>query len=125
MAPTPDLLVRRLSKADDRSKFRCGDPDLDRFFHRYAGQNQFRHHIAICVSLRAGAARAFRVPGRGSRFGHDTLSPLGGSESLGQLLKDAVGQPLGLEACITASRMRRSSKGLSTIFGQFSVSGLR
>jgi GNAT superfamily N-acetyltransferase len=37
--------VRRLSPEDDRSSFRSGNPDLDRFFARYAGQNQFRHHI--------------------------------------------------------------------------------
>lgn len=39
--------VRALRPDDDRSKFRSGQPDLDRFFHRYAGQNQFRHHIGI------------------------------------------------------------------------------
>lgn len=39
------LSVRRLLEGDDRSKFKCGNPDLDRFFLRYAGQNQFRHHI--------------------------------------------------------------------------------
>jgi GNAT superfamily N-acetyltransferase len=37
--------VRRLRASDDRSGFRTGDPDLDRFLHRYAGHNQFRHHI--------------------------------------------------------------------------------
>lgn len=37
--------VRRLRASDDRSKFRCGQVDLDRFFVRYAGQNQFRHHV--------------------------------------------------------------------------------
>ncbi len=37
--------VRRLRSSDDRSKFRCGQVDLDRFFIRYAGQNQFRHHV--------------------------------------------------------------------------------
>ena len=39
------FVVRRLEPADDRSTFRSGNPDLDRFFSRYAGQNQFRHHI--------------------------------------------------------------------------------
>ena len=33
--------------ADDRSQFRSGDPDLDRFFHKFAGQNQFRHHVGV------------------------------------------------------------------------------
>jgi GNAT superfamily N-acetyltransferase len=37
--------VRRLEPDDDRGSFRSGNLDLDRFFLRYAGQNQFRHHI--------------------------------------------------------------------------------
>lgn len=39
--------VRLLRPSDDRTRFQSGDPDLDRFFIRYAGQNQFRHHIGI------------------------------------------------------------------------------
>jgi GNAT superfamily N-acetyltransferase len=39
------LEVRRLELHDDRTGFRSGNVDLDRFFVRYAGQNQFRHHI--------------------------------------------------------------------------------
>lgn len=37
--------IRLLRPEDDRSRFRSGNVDLDRFFARYAGQNQFRHHI--------------------------------------------------------------------------------
>ena len=37
--------IRPLRESDDRSVFRSGDADLDRFLHKYAGQNQFRHHI--------------------------------------------------------------------------------
>ena len=37
--------VRRLTPEDDRTSFRSGNVELDRFFQRYAGQNQFRHHI--------------------------------------------------------------------------------
>ena len=37
--------IRALAKADDRSAFRSGDPDLDAFFQKYAGQNQFKHHV--------------------------------------------------------------------------------
>lgn len=40
-----EIRVRRLESRDDRSGFRSGNIDLDRFFQRYAGQNQFRHHI--------------------------------------------------------------------------------
>ncbi len=39
------LTVRRLDAEDDRSHFKSGNVELDRFFLRYAGQNQFRHHI--------------------------------------------------------------------------------
>lgn len=34
-----------LRSGDDRSAFRSGDIELDRFFQRYAGQNQYRHYI--------------------------------------------------------------------------------
>lgn len=37
--------VRPLRAGDDRTAFRSGDPDLDRFLAKYAAQNQFRHHI--------------------------------------------------------------------------------
>jgi GNAT superfamily N-acetyltransferase len=40
-----EVRVRRLESRDDRSEFRSGNIDLDRFFQRYAGQNQFRHHV--------------------------------------------------------------------------------
>lgn len=39
--------IRRLREQDDRSQFGSGDDDLDRFFHRFAGQNQFRHHVGV------------------------------------------------------------------------------
>ena len=37
--------VRLLRESDDRTRFRSGHDDLDRFFIRFAGQNQFRLHI--------------------------------------------------------------------------------
>ena len=39
--------IRALREDDDRSVFRSGDPDLDRFFQWFAGQNQFRHHLGV------------------------------------------------------------------------------
>ena len=39
------ITVRQLQAEDDRSEFRSGNIELDRFFQRYAGQNQFKHHI--------------------------------------------------------------------------------
>jgi GNAT superfamily N-acetyltransferase len=42
-----DIEIRSLQPGDDRSRFGSGDVDLDRFFHRFAGQNQFRHHTGV------------------------------------------------------------------------------
>jgi GNAT superfamily N-acetyltransferase len=39
--------IRSLREDDDRSQFRSGDPDLDRFLHKFAGQNQFRHYLGV------------------------------------------------------------------------------
>jgi GNAT superfamily N-acetyltransferase len=39
--------IRPLARADDRSGFSCGQPDIDRFFEHYAGQNQFKLHLAV------------------------------------------------------------------------------
>ena len=39
--------IRPLAKDDDRSDFTCGLADLDRFFEHYAGQNQFKLHLAV------------------------------------------------------------------------------
>jgi predicted N-acetyltransferase YhbS len=41
------LLIRALTPDDDRSLFRSGNIELDRFFQRFAGQNQFRHHVGV------------------------------------------------------------------------------
>lgn len=40
--------IRPLAPTDDRSDFRCGQPELDRFFEHYAGQNQFK--LRLCVT---------------------------------------------------------------------------
>jgi GNAT superfamily N-acetyltransferase len=39
--------IRALRRDDDREAFRSGDEALDTYFHRYAGQNQFRHHVGV------------------------------------------------------------------------------
>lgn len=39
------VIVRRLSAEDERASFHSGNIDLDRFFIKFAGQNQFRHHL--------------------------------------------------------------------------------
>ena len=45
MANLTDVQIRRLQPTDDRSAFHSVDVDLDRFFLRFASQNQFRHPI--------------------------------------------------------------------------------
>ncbi len=42
-----ELEIRVLRREDTRDAFRCGQADLDRFFRDYAGQNQFRLHVAV------------------------------------------------------------------------------
>ena len=39
--------IRPLDRQDDRSGFSCGQPALDRFFQHFAGQNQFKLHLAV------------------------------------------------------------------------------
>lgn len=42
-----EVEIRPLRLEDDRSGFSCGQADLDRFFAHYAGQNQFKLHLAV------------------------------------------------------------------------------
>jgi hypothetical protein len=42
-----NLGIRRLEPSDDRRRFTSVNPELDRFFQRFAGQNQFRHHVGV------------------------------------------------------------------------------
>ena len=52
--------IRPLAPTDDRSGFSCGQPDLDRFFEHYAGQNQFKLHLAVTyVALAQGRIVGF------------------------------------------------------------------
>lgn len=52
--------IRILQKTDDRTVFHCDNIDLDRYFQRFAGQNQFRHHIGTTyVALVDGVIAGF------------------------------------------------------------------
>lgn len=52
--------IRPLAREDDRSDFSCGQPDLDRFFEHYAGQNQFKLRLAVTyVATVAGRIAGF------------------------------------------------------------------
>src|ERR1051325_5429095 len=56
----PSLEIRPLRPQDDRTGFRSGNVDLDRFFARYAGQNQFRHHVGTTyVAVEEGVIVGF------------------------------------------------------------------
>ena len=60
MSLADEVVVRVLEPADDRSNFQSGNIDLDRFFQRYAGQNQFRHHIGTTwVAVRGASLLGF------------------------------------------------------------------
>ncbi len=39
--------IRKLEKRDERSEFSSGDIEIDRFFLKFAGQNQFKHKIGV------------------------------------------------------------------------------
>lgn len=42
-----NIEFRPLRRQDDRTAFSCGEASLDRFFAHYAGQNQFKLHLAV------------------------------------------------------------------------------
>lgn len=39
--------IRKLEKRDNRANFSSGDIEIDRFFIKFAGQNQFKHKIGV------------------------------------------------------------------------------
>ena len=51
-----EIHVRTLRPEDDRGAFTSGDEDLDRFFRKYAGQNQFKHHVGVTYVATDGQA---------------------------------------------------------------------
>ncbi|WP_405226887.1 MULTISPECIES: GNAT family N-acetyltransferase [Lentisalinibacter] len=56
----PEVRVRQLRTDDNRTGFDSGNIELDRFFRRYAGQNQFRHHVgSTYVAVHGNAIAGF------------------------------------------------------------------
>ncbi len=39
------MKIRILKKSDERSSFSCGEIELDYYFQKFAGQNQFKHFV--------------------------------------------------------------------------------
>jgi len=52
-----ELEIRPLAQEDDRLQFCSGDIELDRFFQRFAGKSQFRHHIGTTYVTVLGGER--------------------------------------------------------------------
>lgn len=67
--------IRKLTPDDDRRNFSSGDPDLDRFFKRYAGQNQFRRHIGVTYIATDEASILGFVTAVPSEIAIENLSP--------------------------------------------------
>ena len=57
--------IRVLREDDDRSSFSCGQDDLDRFFRKFAGRNQFLLHIGV----------TYGVEDRGRILAYATVAP--------------------------------------------------
>ncbi len=58
--PSSPITIRPLQLSDDRANFRSGNDELDVFFHRYAGQNQFLRHIGVSyIALQNGQILGF------------------------------------------------------------------
>jgi predicted N-acetyltransferase YhbS len=52
--------IRALRPSNDRSAFESGDEALDRFFRKFAGQNQFRHYLGVTyVAVDGGRVMGF------------------------------------------------------------------
>jgi predicted N-acetyltransferase YhbS len=54
----PRIQIRALERSDVREWFECGEPALDVFIRQYAGQNQWRHHIAVTYVAVEDSTRA-------------------------------------------------------------------
>ena len=62
-----DIEIRLLRREDDRSGFSCGEPALDRYIQHYAGQNQFKLHLAVTwVAVREADLLGFATVASGS-----------------------------------------------------------
>lgn len=69
--------IRPLRETDDRTTFHSGDADLDRFFVKYAGQNQFRHHIGTTyVAVESARVLGYATVAAGQVEGEDLPSAL-------------------------------------------------
>ena len=62
----PLMETRSLLREDRRGDFASGEPEIDEFLRRYAGQNQFRHHLGVTYcALAEGKIVAFATVSAG------------------------------------------------------------
>lgn len=62
-----EVQIRLLRRDDDRSTFSCGEPALDRYLQHYAGQNQFKLHLAVTwIAVRGPDLLGFATVASGS-----------------------------------------------------------
>ncbi len=74
-----EIRIHRLESNDDCSGFRSGKIDLDCFFQRYAGQNQFRHHIGTTyVAIQGDCITGFVTVSSGEMMAEELPKPLRG-----------------------------------------------
>jgi GNAT superfamily N-acetyltransferase len=67
--------IRPLLREDDRTEFSCGQADLDNFFQKYAGQNQFKHNIGVTwVAIEEKSILGFMTISAGSMEGNKLQS---------------------------------------------------
>ena len=65
--------IRPLRPSDERSRFSADDPEIDRFFRTFAGQNQFEKYVGTTYVAVEGADILGFVTVAGSSLGLDTL----------------------------------------------------
>ena len=61
--------IRKLEKRDRRQTFRSGEIEIDRFFVKFAGQNQFKHKIGnsyVAVDTASGTVLGYATIAVGS-----------------------------------------------------------
>lgn len=108
--------IRPLREQDERSGFSSGDADLDRFFAKYAGQNQFKHHIGTTyVATEAGAIWGYATVS----MGHIEVENL--PEGLGKRLPRYPLPVLRLARLAVASQVQGKGIGSALLLATFQL----
>ncbi|MDZ4179091.1 MAG: N-acetyltransferase [Coriobacteriia bacterium] len=107
--------IRALRPEDPRHNFRSGQPDIDEFLHRYAGQNQFRHHIGVTyVAVTAQAVLGYFTVAAGQTQPKD-LPPESGTRLPSYPVPILRLARLGVDAREQGSGLGKEMLGASTL----------